>query len=177
MNKLSFSKRKILAAVILVGITFILGLIISSKIYEAQVDRNEMYNKAVKIDQTELFQYGMRTNVGNAFVYGTLKTIDPVTYSEIGGSYMYVQKVKEEYTRHTRQVAHTRTVNGKSTTYYTTEVYWTWDAVSRENKQSKQLSFLNVIFESSKFNFPETSYIDTINKSHYVRYVYSGTKK
>ena len=29
----------------------------------------------------------MRTNVGNAFVYGDLKAVDTVTYPEIGGEY------------------------------------------------------------------------------------------
>lgn len=41
-----------------------------------------------------MFQYGMDTNVGNAFVYGDLKAVDTVTYPEIGGEYMYVEKLK-----------------------------------------------------------------------------------
>ena len=53
-----------------------------------------------------MFQYGMDTNVGNAFVYGDLKAVDTVTYPEISGEYMYVEKVKERYTKHTRRVAH-----------------------------------------------------------------------
>lgn len=55
----------------------------------------------------------MRTNAGNAFVYGDLKAVDTVTYPEIGGEYIYIEKVKERYTMHTRQVAHTTTMNGK----------------------------------------------------------------
>lgn len=41
-----------------------------------------------------MFQYGKDTNVGNAFVYGDLKAVDTVTYPEIGGEYMYVEKSK-----------------------------------------------------------------------------------
>lgn len=70
------------------------------------MDRNEVYNKAVKIDSQEMFSYGMRTNVGNAFIYGTLQAVDPVSYPEIDGSYMYVEKIKKLYTMHTHTVAH-----------------------------------------------------------------------
>lgn len=116
----------------------------------------------------------MDTNVGNAFVYGDLKAVDTVTYPEIGGEYMYVEKIKEQYTMHTRQVAHTRTVNGKSQTYYTTETYWTWDRVGSEDIKSKEVSFCGVNFTSNKIDLPGTDYIDTIKESSNVRYKYYG---
>ena len=119
--------------------------------------------------------YGMKTNIGNAFVYGDLEAIDTVTYPEIGGSYMYVEKVKEKYTRHTRTVTRTRTVNGKPQSYTTTEVYWTWDRVSSEDMRCKELRFLGVTFNSNKFIIPETRHIDTIKESSHVRYKYYGT--
>lgn len=65
-----------------------------------RIAKNEKYNKAVKIEDQELFEYGMRTDIGNAFVYGNLEAVDTVTYPEIGGKYMYVRKVEEHYTRH-----------------------------------------------------------------------------
>ena len=123
------TKREILASISIIAVMILFGILISSKISEHQMDKNEIYNKAVKIESQEMFQYGMDTNVGNAFVYGDLKAVDTVTYPEIGGEYMYVERVKERYTMHTRQVAHTRTVNGKSQTYYTTDTYWNWDRV------------------------------------------------
>lgn len=88
----------------------------------------------------------MDTNVGNAFVYGDLKAVDTVTYPEISGEYMYVEKVKEKYTRHTRKVRHS---NGK-TTWYTTETYWTWDRVGSEDIKCKEVSFCGVNFVSNK---------------------------
>lgn len=122
----------------------------------------------------DMLQYGMDTNVGNAFVYGDLKAVDTVTYPEIGGEYMYVEKIKEQYTMHTRQVAHTRTVNGKSQTYYTTETYWTWDKVGSEDIKCKEILFCGVIFTSNKIDLPGTDYIDTIKESSHVRYKYYG---
>lgn len=104
------TEREILASISIIAVMILVGILISGKISEYLMDKNEKYNKAVKIESQEMFQYGMDTNVGNAFVYGDLKAVDTVTYPEINGEYMYVEKVKERYTMHTRQVAHTRTV-------------------------------------------------------------------
>ena len=167
--------REIIASISIIAIMLLFGVLIHGKISERQMDKNEIYNKAVKIENRDLFQYGMDTNIGNAFVYGELKAVDTVTYPEIGGEYMYVEKIKERYTMHTRRVAHTRTVNGKTTTYYTTETYWTWDRVGSEDKKCKELSFCDVVFDSSKIDIPYEEYIDTIKESSHVRYKYYGT--
>lgn len=168
------TKREILASISIIAAMLLIGVLISGKISERQLDANEVYNKAVKIDNTDLFQYGMDTNVGNAFVYGDLVAVDTVTYPEIDGEYMYIEKVKERYTQHTRQVAHTRTVNGKSQTYYTTETYWTWDRVGSEDKKCQEISFCGIAFSSNKIDLPSTDYIDTIKESSRIRYKYYG---
>ena len=166
------TKREILASISIIAVMILIGILISSKISEYQMDKNEKYNKAVKIESQEMFQYGMDTNVGNAFVYGDLKAVDTVTYPEISGEYMYVEKVKERYTRHTRQVRHS---NGK-TTWYTTETYWTWDRVGSEDIKCKQISFCDIVFPSNKIEMPGTDYIDTIKESSHVRYKYYGVR-
>lgn len=132
------------------------------------MDKNEIYNKAIKVASQDMFEYGMRTNVGNAFVYGDLKAVDTVTYPELGGEYMYVEKVKERYTMHTRTV--TTTVNGK--TSVRTETYWTWDRVGSEDIQCKEISFLDVTFDSNKIQLPSSYHLDTIKESSHVRYKY-----
>lgn len=166
------TKREILASISIIAVMILIGILISSKISEYQMDKNEKYNKAVKIESQEMFQYGMDTNVGNAFIYGDLKAVDTVTYPAIGGEYMYVEKVKERYTRHTRQVRHS---NGK-TTWYTTETYWTWDRVGSEDIKCKQISFCDIVFPSNKIEMPGTDYIDTIKESSHVRYKYYGVR-
>ena len=120
MRNFEITKREVLASISIIAVMILVGILISAKITERQMDRNEVYNKAVKIDSQETFSYGMRTNVGNAFVYGTLEALDPVSYPEIDGSYMYVEKIKKLYTMHTRTVAHTD-ANGNTT--YTIENY------------------------------------------------------
>lgn len=167
------TKREVLASISIVAVLLLIGVLISGKIEESQTDKNAVYNKAIKIDSKDLFEYGMRTNIGNAFVYGDLVAVDPVTYPEIGGSYMYVKKIKEEYTIHTRTVT-TRDSKGRTHTH--TETYWTWDEVSREHIQCNEVSFCGVIFDSEKIEMPDTNYITTIKESSHVRYKYYGTE-
>lgn len=165
------TKREILASISIIAVMLLIGVLISSKISEHQLDKNEVYNKAVKIDSTDLFQYGMDTNVGNAFVYGDLMAVDTVTYPEIGGEYMYIEKVKERYTKHTRTVTY-KDSNGK--THTKTETYWTWDRVGSEDKKCQEISFCGVVFDSNKIDFPSTYLIDTIKESSKIRYKYYG---
>lgn len=172
---MKITKREIIASISIIAIMLLVGILISGKISEYYIDKNEIYNKAVKIENDkDLFQYGMDTNIGNAFIYGDLKAVDTVSYPEINGEYMYIEKVKEKYTMHTRQVPHTKTVNGKTTTYYTTETYWSWDKIRSENKKSKELSFCNIIFPINKINIPDSKYIDMVKESSHIRYKYYG---
>lgn len=164
------TKREIVASISIIAVMFLIGVLISSKISDWQINQNDKYNKAAKIQSTDLFQYGMETNVGNAFVYGELKAVDTVTYPEIGGKYIYVKKVKEKYTRHTRRVAHK---SGKRT-YYTTETYWTWDYVGKEGKKAKKINFCGIDFKSNKIVLPDDEYIDTVKESSRIRYKYYG---
>ena len=168
------TKREILVSVSIVAIMLLIGVLIAGKISDYQLDKNEKYNKAIKIESQELFEYGMRTNAGNAFVYGDLKAVDTVTYPEIGGEYIYIEKVKERYTMHTRQVAHTTTTNGETHTYYTTETYWTWDYAGSEEQICDEISFLNHVFSVSKIDLPGKEYIDTVKESSHIRYKYYG---
>lgn len=165
------TKREVIASVSIIAIMLIAGLVISNKISEWQLDKNEIYNKAVKIETSDLFQYGMETNVGNAFVYGELKAVDTVTYPEIDGEYMYVEKIKEKYTRHTRIKTYT---DSKGKTHTKTEVYYSWDYAGSENLTCKEITFCDTMFTSDKICFPSAFYIDTIKESSKIRYKYYG---
>lgn len=170
------TKREVLVSVIIISIMLLIGIVIHGNINDRLMLEYQKYNTALQIDNdSDLFVYGMKTNVGNAFVYGNLKAVDTVTYPEIGGEYSYVEKVKEKYTRHTRTVTKTRTVNGKTQTYTETEVYYTWDRVDSWNKHSEKISFLDVEFDYGTISFPYHSHIDTQKESSHIRYVYYGS--
>lgn len=97
--------RELLFSVIIVILMLTAGFFIGEKIASAADERNQEYEQAAKIDgDKELFEYGMRTDIGNAFVCGTLKAVDPVSLPEIDGEYAYIEKVEERYTKHTRTV-------------------------------------------------------------------------
>lgn len=176
MTDIKITKREVLVSVIIVSVMLLLGIVIHGNINDQLMLEYQKYNTALQIENdSELFVYGMKTNIGNAFVYGDLKAIDTVTYSEIGGAYSYVEKVKERYTRHTRTVTKTKTVNGKTKTYTETEVYYTWDKVDSWDKHSEKISFLDVEFEYGTIDFPHSEYIATQKESGTIRYKYYGS--
>lgn len=174
---MKITKREIIASVSIIAIMLLIGVLISGKISEHYIDKNEVYNKAIKIENDkDLFQYGMNTNVGNAFVYGDLKAIDTVSYPEINGEYMHIQKIKEKYTMHTRVVTYTVKVGKSTQTRTRTEIYWTWDKIDEEEKESKEISFCGIKFPTNKINIPDDEYIETIKESSDIRYKYYGVK-
>lgn len=177
MHNFKITKREVLVSIIIVSIMLLIGIIIHGSINDRLMLKHQKYNTAIQIENdSDLFAYGMKTNIGNAFVYGDLKAVDTVTYPEIDGEYLYVEKVKERYTMHTRTVTKTRTVNGKTQSYTTTETYWTWDRVGSEDKKCKEISFCGVVFDSNKIDLPSSKHIDTIKESRHIRYKYYGTE-
>ena len=165
------TKREVIASFVIIAFMMIVGFFISDNITDWQNEQNAKYQKALHIENNkDMFQYGMDTNVGNAFVYGDLTALDPVSYDEIDGEYMYIEKVKEQYTKHTRRVSYT--VDGK--TRYRTETYWTWDWVGSEDKKCKNINFCGVTFDSNKIDMPSQHLIDTIKESSHIRYKYYG---
>lgn len=166
------TKREILVSIVIAALMIMFGFLISTKWSESQQESDIKYNKAIQIDNdTDLFKYGMDTNVGNAFVYGELKAVDSVTYPEIGGEYMFVKKVEENYNMHTRTVTKK---DSEGHTYTETEVYWSWDYDGEESKTCEMINFCGIDFKSSKIPFPGEDYIDTLSGGYHVRFKYYG---
>lgn len=53
------TKREILVSVSIVAIMLLIGVLNAGKISDYQLDKNEKYNKAIKIESQELFEYGI----------------------------------------------------------------------------------------------------------------------
>lgn len=178
LGDIEVTSREIIVSIAIIAAFLIGGFLISGRIQDSIDDANMKYNTAVKIDcsdSNELFVYGMRTNIGNTFVYGELIAVDPVSYPDIDGEYMEAKKTKEKYTMHTRQVAHTRTVNGRTQTYYTTEVYYSWDYAGSESKKCEKVRFCDIEFSSNRIDLPPLEHIDTQTFGN-IRYIYEGSK-
>lgn len=138
----------------------LIGIVIHGNINDKLMLEYQKYNTALQIESdSELFVYGMKTNVGNAFVYGDLEAVDTVTYPEIKGEYIYIEKVEERYERNERTVTKK---DSEGNTYTETEVYYEWETENRESKHSKEIKFCGVTFPYSKLNLPSSDHIDTI---------------
>lgn len=167
---MEITKREIIASVMIIALMLILGLMLSGAISDSIIDSNEIYHKAIHINSKDIFEYGMRTNTGNAFIYGDLIAVNPVGYPEIEGEYLWIEKEKEVYTEHSRRVPYPC---GKSTCYRT-EYYWTWDSHGSEYKMSDKVTFLDHEFYFNQFDRPSDHHIETQRVSPHVRYQYYG---
>ena len=175
-DNFSISKREIIVSVAIIAVMLVFGSMIHGCINDKLMLEYQEYNTALQINEDpEMFKHAMKTNVGNSFVYGKLECLDPVGFPEIEGTYSYVEKVKERYTRHTRLVTKTYTDSkGKTHSYTEEEEYWTWDRVSSESKQCEKITFLGVEFAYGQIDFPGPSHIKTIKESSKIRYKYYG---
>ena len=167
---MEITKREILFSIIIILIMFTIGLFINEKISSLADEKSQEYEQAAKIDEnTELFEYAMRTNAGKAFVHGVLKAVDPVSIPDIEGEYATIRKTEERYTRHTRMVTKT---DSEGNTYTEEEVYYTWDETGHEDFICTTISFLGHEFEYGKIEFPTARYLKTIKKWGNIRYIY-----
>jgi len=156
---MEITKREIIVSIAIVSIMLILGFAISDKITNWQNAKNSEYKKAAHITDTELFQYGMETNIGNAFVYGDLNAIDTVTFDEIGGEYLYVEKIEERYERHEKWVTEKDSDGNEQRRK---KVWYEWEIEDTESIHAEQIEFCGIIFPFTKIYFSDTDYIDTI---------------
>ena len=70
---MKITKRETIFSVVIVAAMLILGIVLSDKINDSLMNSYQEYNTTLQInDDSELFEYGMRTNIGNAFVHGNL---------------------------------------------------------------------------------------------------------
>lgn len=173
IKDIEITKREILVCIIITLILVGLGFIISGAIKNSISESNEIYYKALKIDNNEeQFKYAIKTNIGNVLVKGKVEAVEGVSIEDIEGKYFYIEKVKEKYTMHTREIEHTRIVGNKTEIYYTTEEYWTWDYVGEEEFHTERFKFLEVNFDYGTINFTNKQYKETKNAEYHIRYVY-----
>lgn len=172
----TITKREILVSITITLILFGLGFFISSKIENNVNESNEKYFKALKINNdSDMFKYSLKTNVGYALINGKVQGVNGVSIDDIEGTYFKIKKTKEKYTKHTREVEHTKTVGNRTETYYTTEEYWTWDYAGEEEWHTEKFKFLDVEFDYNTIKFNNSQYKDTKQTDYYTRYIYNIT--
>lgn len=170
----TITKREILVVISLTLLLITLGFFISNGIDNKITEKNEKYFKSLKIDNNEeQFKYAINTNIGYALTQGIVRAVEPVSINDIEGEYFYIKKVKEKYTKHTRQVAKTRTKSdGTTETYYVTEEYWTWDYAGSETFHVNKFTYLGMEFDYGSIDFNNDGYKEMKQESYYIRYLY-----
>lgn len=173
MNNKEITKREILVSIAITLLLIGIGFIISSAISNSINEKNEKYYKALKINNNEKqFKYAIKTNIGYVLGQGKVQAVKGVSIEDIDGTYFYIKKEKEVYTKHYREVEHTRTVGNKTETYYTTEEYWTWDYAGQEEFNTEKFNFLGVDFDYGTIKFSNTKYLETKDGGYHIRYQY-----
>ena len=161
--------REILASAVIVLAMLVLGTVISGGIERTAMERKQEYTTAIDISSEDQFVYGIRTDVGRAFCYGTLSAVDTVSDNRIGGPYMYIYREEQHYNMHTRTVVHT---NGKGHTYTTTEIYYSWDYAGSDTWHSQTVHFLGNNFDYEQIDMPSSEYLTTEYSGSSVRFEY-----
>lgn len=170
---MEITKREIIVTIAITLILMGLGLLIGTLIENSINENNELYFKSLKIDNDETqFKYAINTNIGYVLARGKIVAKNGVSIDDIEGQYFSIRKVTEEYTMHTRQVPHTVKVGNTTTTYYTTEIYWTWDYRGEENFNTEKFEFLGVEFNYGTINFNNEEYKETKDGGYHIRYKY-----
>lgn len=173
---MEITKREVIASVAIVALMLIIGFTISEKIRQSLLEDYQVYDTAVRMDNKELFEYGMETNIGCAFVYGELKALDPVSYPEVSGEYSYIKKEQQEYRNHPKKVEKEYTDSkGKKHKKVVEEDHWTWDTIRTESKSATRISFLDIEFAYEKIPFPSSHQVKIVNTGYHKRNVYYGT--
>lgn len=140
------SPKEILLSVIFFLLSIALAIFVNPFVMDAFVDDMRIYQNALQIDNdTNQFQYANTTKVGNVFAFGRMNALNPVVLPELLGQWSMIEKVEEEYTRHSREVCNGYDSAGKCTGYRT-EYYYTWDRNQSWTFSSSDFEFLSVSF-------------------------------
>lgn len=113
-----------------------------------------MYNTAIQADEKDHFNYAIDSHQGKLLGSGQFTPTQLVKFPEMTKEYAWVEKTKEEYTRHEREVC-TDTydsegnVTGESCH---TEVYYSWDYAGSDQLQSPAWKLHGREYPESLFN-------------------------
>lgn len=173
---MEIKKSEIIASIVIISVMLMLGFGISGKIRQSLLEDYLEYDTAVQIDTEDIFRHGMDTSIGNAFVYGNLETLDPVTLPELTGEYSYLRKEEQLLQNHPKPVTKTyKDSNGVEHTKTEWVDDWTWDTIHTYPKSATRVSFLNVEFDYQQIPFPACRQIEIIYTGYHRRNVYYGT--
>ena len=113
------------------------------------METNERYMKSPIVTSMDMYDYVKETSVGDIFTIFELKAVEPQTIPELNGEYLYIEKIKEKYTMHTRTVTSTDAKGRVSTSVQT---YYTWDYSGSTKIKSNDVVFNGDTYPFDKFD-------------------------
>lgn len=126
-----------------------LGLLIKEAIDDGGERNARLYNTAIQATETDRFNYAIDSRQGRLLGYGEFKATQPVKFPEMTQSFGYVDKNKEEYTLHTREVCTTDSEGNESCH---TETYYEWDYAGSEQVSTPALKLHGRDYPAGLFN-------------------------
>ena len=178
VGDIEVTPREAIFSVTIASALVLVGFLVSGHIEHLVNQRTLEYRQAAQIADTNEFALAMSTDVGNAFVHGAFRALDPVSHENLGGKWAAIRASHEKYTMHTRVVHYTVTTGtGKHRRTHTrtrTEHYWTWDNYKTERLRCKDVEFCGSKFDFGKFAYSGGCYAGKIVPTgHHRRIVFT----
>ncbi|MBQ8042573.1 MAG: hypothetical protein IJ272_00270 [Clostridia bacterium] len=150
-NNSPITKGEIIIVCIALVIWTTICVFINMAISNAVSKSNEVYYKAIQIDNdAEMFEYAMRTNAGNALVYGTVSCSDPVSTDMLNGQYL---AVRVDVDRYERNVTYEDITDEEGNVIGQREVVsYDWENYKTSTSHAGTINFLGQEFPYSKLN-------------------------
>lgn len=135
----------VLAAILLIPV----GFTAKAAIDEGGEKNARMYNTAIQATEQDRFNYAIDSHQGKLLGSGEFKPNKLVKFPEMSKQYAAVDKTKEEYTMHTREVC-TSDADGNESCH--TETYYTWDDAGTDSLESPSYKLHGRDYPASLFN-------------------------
>lgn len=121
-SEIKVTKREIIFSSLILLAYIVTCSILTVHFKQKEIGINDVYAKAVVVENEEMFNHCINTNKGLGFSYADIdeESIIPASVSELNRDYLYVYRNVEDYTKHTRT---TTDKNGNKTT----TTYYSWD--------------------------------------------------
>lgn len=156
MYDFEITKREVLVSIAIIFLMLATGFLISGNIASAVEEKNEIYHKALKIEDEDMYNHAKSIGVGNAFTYFSLDAVTPQSIERLAGEYLYIERIYEEEHYKSRTVTK-KDANGKE--YQKTEWYWEWDHEKTDYWESPTVIFNGEEYPTNKFtNLPTSSH-------------------
>jgi len=140
-GRTGITKREMRIGVYILLVAFVIGIIAISIITSVIKKTNKIYSEAVRIESKEMYDQALSEGNANGLVYGKFTVSEPVKLEELNGTYGYIVRTKEKYTRHKKKK--------RAVTYK-------WDIVETEYFGPDTIKFMGHDYKADKFFVSES---------------------